>query len=141
MRETVLKLHFLRYFLLLVILLSFSAVSAAEPNLEKIKSLSKPFSELLILDQGRYKPLDSYAKTKLLQFSGKTSIKLDLSENKTRAGESPASKPINKTKKINYMEFKYLQRKYNLSLLNKFLFFLEPLLWFMIRLSDLILKK
>ena len=39
------------------------------------------------------------------------------------------------------MEFKYLQRKYNLSLLNKFLFFLEPLLWFMIRLSDLILKK
>lgn len=105
MRETVLKLHFLRYFLLLVILLSFSAVSAVEPNLEKIKSLSKPFSELLILDQGRYKPLDSYAKTKLLQFSGKTSIKLDLSENKTRAGESPASKPINKIKKINYMEW------------------------------------
>lgn len=105
MRETVLKLPFLRYFLLLVILLSFSAVSAAEPNLKKIKSLSKPFSELLILDQGRYKPLDSYAKTKLLQFSGKTSIKLDLSENKTRAGESPASKPINKTKKISYMEW------------------------------------
>jgi cytochrome c-type biogenesis protein CcsB len=105
MRVTALKLHFLRYFLLLVILLSFSAVSAGEPNLERIKSLSKPFSELLILDQGRYKPLDSYAKTKLLQFSGKTSIKLDLSENKTRPGESPASKPINKTKKINYMEW------------------------------------
>ena len=105
MRETALKLHFLRYFLLLVILLSFSAVSAGEPNLERIKSLSKPFSELLILDQGRYKPLDSYARTKLLQFSGKTSIKLNLSENKTRAGESPASKPINKTKKINYMEW------------------------------------
>ena len=47
----------------------------------------------------------------------------------------------NEIKKINYMEFKYLQRKYNLSLLNKFLFFLEPLVWFMIRLSDLILKK
>ena len=101
MTKTATRLYFLRfYFLLLVILLSFSAVSAAEPNLEKIKSLSKPFSELLILDQGRYKPLDSYAKTKLLQFSGKTSIKLDLSENKTRAGESPASKPINKTEKI-----------------------------------------
>ena len=106
MRETALKLHFLRfYFLVLVIFFSFSAVSAAEPDLKKIKSLSKPFSELLILDQGRYKPLDSYARTKLLQFSGKTSIKLDLSENKTRAGESPASKPINKTKKINYMEW------------------------------------
>ena len=106
MTKTATRLYFLRfYFLLLVILLSFSAVSAAEPNLEKIKSLSKPFSELLILDQGRYKPLDSYAKTKLLQFSGKTSIKLDLSENKTRAGESPASKPINKTEKISYMEW------------------------------------
>ncbi|MEB3314937.1 MAG: DNA adenine methylase [Candidatus Melainabacteria bacterium] len=105
MRETVLKLHFLHYFLLLVILLSFSVVSAAEPNLEKIKSLSKPFSELLILDQGRYKPLDSYAKTKLLQFSGKTSIKLNLSENKTRAGESLVSKPVNKTEKISYMEW------------------------------------
>jgi cytochrome c-type biogenesis protein CcsB len=106
MRETALKLHFLRfYFLVLVILLSFSAVSAVEPNLENIKSLSKPFSELLILDQGRYKPLDSYAKTKLLQFSGKTSIKLNLSENKTRAGEFPASKPLNKTEKISYMEW------------------------------------
>jgi cytochrome c-type biogenesis protein CcsB len=105
MRETVAQLHFLRYFLLLVILLSFSAVSADEPNLEKIKSLSKPFSELLILDQGRYKPLDSYAKTKLLQFSGKTSIKLNLSENKTRAGESPTLKSVNKTKKISYMEW------------------------------------
>ncbi|NBV98090.1 MAG: hypothetical protein EBR67_01090 [Proteobacteria bacterium] len=106
MRETALKLHFLRfYFLVLVILLSFSAVSAVEPNLEKIKSLSKPFSELLILDQGRYKPLDSYARTKLLQFSGKTSIKLNLSENKTRAGEFPASKPLNKTEKISYMEW------------------------------------
>ena len=62
------------YFLVLIILLSFSAVSAAEPDLEKIKKLSPLFSELLILDQGRYKPLDSYAKTKLLQFSGKTSI-------------------------------------------------------------------
>jgi cytochrome c-type biogenesis protein CcsB len=106
MRETSAQLHFLRFnFLLLVILLSFSAVSAVEPNLEKIKSLSKPFSELLILDQGRYKPLDTYARTKLLQFSGKTSIKLDLSKNKTRAGESPASKPVNKTKKISYMEW------------------------------------
>lgn len=106
MRETAAQSHFLRfYFLVLVILLSFSAVSAVEPNLEKIKSLSKPFSELLILDQGRYKPLDSYAKTKLLQFSGKTSIKLNLSENKTRAGESPASKPVNKTEKITYMEW------------------------------------
>jgi cytochrome c-type biogenesis protein CcsB len=106
MRETALKLHSLRfYFLVLVILLSFSVVSADEPNLEKIKGLSKPFSELLILDQGRYKPLDSYAKTKLLQFSGKTSIKLNLSENKTRAGESPASKPVNKTEKITYVEW------------------------------------
>ena len=106
MRETSAQLHFLRFnFLLLVILLSFSAVSAVEPNLEKIKSLSKPFSELLILDQGRYKPLNSYAKTKLLQFSGKTSIKLNLSEKKTRAGESPVSKPINETKKVNYMEW------------------------------------
>jgi cytochrome c-type biogenesis protein CcsB len=93
------------YFLVLVILLSFSAVSAVEPNLEKIKSLSKPFSELLILDQGRYKPLDSYARTKLLQFSGKTSIKLNLSENKTRAGESLVSKPVNKTEKISYMQW------------------------------------
>jgi cytochrome c-type biogenesis protein CcsB len=106
MRETAAQFHFLRfYFLVLVILLSFSAVSADESNLEKIKSLSKPFSELLILDQGRYKPLDSYAKTKLLQFSGKTSIKLNLSENKTRVGESPASKPVNKTEKISYMEW------------------------------------
>ena len=105
MRETVLKLPFLRYFLLLVILLSFSGVSADEPNLEKIKSLSKPFSGLLILDQGRYKPLDSYARTKLLQFSGKTSIKLNLSENKTRAGKSPTLKSVNKTKKITYMEW------------------------------------
>jgi cytochrome c-type biogenesis protein CcsB len=106
MRETSAQLHSLRfYFLVLVILLSFSVVSADEPNLEKIKSLSKPFSELLILDQGRYKPLDSYARTKLLQFSGKTSIKLNLSENKTRAGESPASKPVNKTEKISYMEW------------------------------------
>lgn len=105
MRETTAGLHFLRYFLLLVILVSFGGVLADVPDLEKIKSLSKPFSELLILDQGRYKPLDSYARTKLLQFSGKTSIKLDLSENKTAAGESPASKPVNKTKKINYMEW------------------------------------
>jgi cytochrome c-type biogenesis protein CcsB len=106
MRETAAQFHFLRfYFLVLVILLSFSAVSADELNLEKIKSLSKPFSELLVLDQGRYKPLDSYAKTKLLQFSGKTSIKLDLSKNKTRAGESPASKSVNKTEKITYMEW------------------------------------
>jgi cytochrome c-type biogenesis protein CcsB len=106
MRETATRPYFLRfYFLVLVILLSFSGVSADEPDLEKIKNLSKPFSELLILDQGRYKPLDSYAKTKLLQFSGKTSIKLNLSEKKTRAGESPASKPVNKTKKISYMEW------------------------------------
>jgi glycosyltransferase involved in cell wall biosynthesis len=47
----------------------------------------------------------------------------------------------NEVKKINYIEFKYLQKKYNLSLLNKFLFFLEPLFWFIIRLSNLILKK
>ena len=93
------------YFLVLVILLSFSVVSADEPNLEKIKSLSKPLSELLILDQGRYKPLDSYARTKLLQFSGKTSIKLDLSKNKTRADEPSTLKRVNKTKKITYMEW------------------------------------
>lgn len=106
MTKTATRLYFLRfYFLVLAILLSFSGVSAAEPNLEKIKSLSKPFSGLLILDQGRYKPLDSYARTKLLQFSGKTSIKLNLSENKTRASESSASKPANKTKKISYMEW------------------------------------
>ena len=92
----------MRYFsyLLLVLLLSFSTVSASEYSLEKIKSLSKPFSELLILDQGRYKPLDSYAKTKLLQFSGKTSIKLNLDENKTSAGKPSTVKPVNKTKKI-----------------------------------------
>ena len=106
MRETTVPFHFLRfYFLLLVILLSFSAVSAAGTDLEKIKSLSKPFSGLLILDQGRYKPLDSYARTKLLQFSGKTSIKLNLSENKTRSSEPSIFKRVNKTKKISYMQW------------------------------------
>lgn len=47
----------------------------------------------------------------------------------------------NKVKKINDIEFKYLQKKYNLTKLDKLLFFLEPLLWGMIRLSNLILKK
>jgi len=48
-----------------------------ELNIKSLKPFSEVFSRLLILDQGRYKPVDSYARTKLIQFSGRTSIKVE----------------------------------------------------------------
>ena len=39
------------------------------------QALNNKLQELIILDAGRYKPFDTYAQNKLLQFSGKSKIK------------------------------------------------------------------
>ncbi|MBD3347128.1 MAG: hypothetical protein GF401_18905 [Chitinivibrionales bacterium] len=53
--------------MILVILAGFSDVFAKEFDLET-------FSEISVMDNNRVKPLDTYARIKLLQFSGRSSI-------------------------------------------------------------------
>lgn len=70
-----------------------------EINTKTLKPFSEMFSELLVLDQGRYKPIDTYARTKLIQFSGRTSIKVE--KYLQRENKKNPAKTIN----LNYQEW------------------------------------
>ena len=65
-----------------LLILSFIIISSLLSPLKSFAKSSetnyiKTIEELIILDSGRYKPFDSYARNKLLQFSGRTSVKFN----------------------------------------------------------------
>ena len=73
------SIHSLVFSILISLSCCFSPVIASlgKTDLDLRKDYVKAIEKLTILDGGRLKPFDTYARNKLLQFSGRSKIKAD----------------------------------------------------------------